>query len=208
MSSEREENNRQYEVVDQLLSIHSSLRDRYQRRALLLKLGLLTASILLCAFVFADEAIVRLLGVTSEMGRFLVGFASIGVFILSMMELLANWTAAGQRHADAVVALTELKSKYRAVYAQREKTTPGRLDRLGREYGRVTRVVPPVPERLFNRLKSKHRFKRSLSRCISAHPDAPWWILWTKLRWRGLYSAFGSQCPGENEGNARHQSDS
>ena len=52
---DKNENERQYSVIDQMLSMHSSLRDKYKRRALLLNLALLLVSVFLCAFVFADE---------------------------------------------------------------------------------------------------------------------------------------------------------
>ena len=46
------ENERQYKLIDQLLSMHASLRDKYGRRAFWLNTAQIGISLILCVFAF------------------------------------------------------------------------------------------------------------------------------------------------------------
>ena len=74
---DKAEINRQFHVLDQMLSMHSALRDKYRKRALLLNLSLLLASVFLCAFVFADKSIYLWFGLEPKVVNIFIGAASV-----------------------------------------------------------------------------------------------------------------------------------
>ena len=56
-----DENERQYRIIDQLLTAHAVLRDRYARRARLLSVSALALSVALNGFVFANDEVLKLI---------------------------------------------------------------------------------------------------------------------------------------------------
>lgn len=190
------ENERQYSVVDQMLSMHALLRDSYTRRAFLLKTGLIVASITLCAFVFASDKVLSTIGVQPDRARIGLGLASVAVLILSIIELRVDWEAAASRHAEAAKTIAALKAKYRKLYSETQGSDPKKNARLGREYERVMKDIPPIPDRKFNSLKATHYFKKLLSQRISEHQKLPAWFLGPQLRWEGLKDTWRRKEPG------------
>jgi hypothetical protein len=61
---------------------------------------------------------------------------------------------------------------------------------LGREFEKLRKTLPPVPERDFLNLKSKHVVKRLLSERISENPKTPVWFLLLQLRIEGIQRAL------------------
>jgi hypothetical protein len=193
---DKAENERQCNVVDQMLSMHALLRDSYARRAFWLKTGLIATSISLCAFVFAADAVFSALGLRPEGARIGVGLASVAVLILSIVELRVNWDAAAARHAEAAEKLAALKAKYRKLYSETQGNDPKMNARLGREYERTMQDITPTPDRKFNSLKAKHLFKKRLSQRISESPETPVWLHWLQLRWHGIRRSGFRGSPG------------
>ena len=82
----KQENDRQYELTDQLLSMHASLRDKYERRALLLNTTLVAISLFLSVFAFVGDEVLVSLGYRPPIARFFFGFSAVIVLILSITE--------------------------------------------------------------------------------------------------------------------------
>jgi hypothetical protein len=203
---DRLENDRQYRVVDQTLSMHAYLRDRYKRRAFVLNFGLMATSITLCAFVFASDDVLSVIGITPMATKFGVGIASVLSLILSIMETRVDWDAVSCRHGDAAGRLGELKAKFRKLHAVTQGNDPKKNQSLGREYERAMRELPPIPHSMFNSLKAEHLYKTLLSQRISLCPKTPVWFLRLKLRWEGIREASkgvashaSSQTPPANQ---------
>jgi hypothetical protein len=189
------EYDRQCNVVDQMLSMHSLLRDSYLRCAFWLNTALLSTSIMLCAFVFATDTVFSVFGLRPDGARIGLGLASVIVLILSIVELRVNWGATAAKHADAASKLALLKAKYRKLYSETRGNDPKKNSRLGREYERIMKEIPPIPDRMFNRLKAKHLVKKRLSQMISEAPETPIWLHWIRLRYRGLRPNDSSMSP-------------
>lgn len=182
---DEEENERQYRVVDQLLTMHAVLRDRYMRWALVLNTGQIAVSLVLCGFAFVGDDVLRAVGLEPPLARVVFGFAAVVVLILSITEFRVDWRAAGSRHDRAVRELGALKGKYRSWWDEGK----GQFVAITDEFETVQGMLPPIPERLFVRLKARHQFKRLLSREVSDNPMAPAFVLGLRLRLEGMWLA-------------------
>ena len=202
-----EENERQYRVIDQMLTMHARLRDRYGRRALFINLILLISAVALNTFVFAGEDVFRLLGIAPGHARIVIGFISVLLLVIALVEYKVDWGGLSKRHGDAADGLSCLKSKYRADYASRRKTGAPPDEHLGREYAITMEVLPPIPDRLFNKLKSYCLYKRLVSEEISKNPKVPVLLIRFRFRMQGIWAFLKTNHKtGEKRvDNAKHQ---
>ena len=151
----KKENERQYELIDQLLSMHSSLRDKYERRAFLLNTALIGISLFLSVFAFIEDEVLESLGYCPPMARFFFGFSAVIVLIC----LLPNSGLIGeqweQSHAEAVRHLAELKGRYRKTFNESAGNDSKRNSRLTTEYQKTMTILPQIPDRRFNPIESQ-----------------------------------------------------
>ena len=181
-----DENERQYRIIDQLMTSHAVLRDRYGRRATLLNVSLLSLAIALNGFVFASDDFLKLLfREHAGAATAALGIISIALLVLSIVELRVDWEGQSRSHSEAVGRLSQLKAEYREAHASKDSD---RFDDLTRDYASTMEALPPVPERSFTRLKAHHEFKRLLSQEISKHPGVPAILLSVRLRWNAWRS--------------------
>ena len=181
-----EEVNRQARVVDQMLSMHSALRDRYVRRATLLTLGILGCSVILCTVTFMPDDALNPLGVSASANRFVIGGFSGVVFFLSIVELCVSWAEVARRHGEASESLAKLKQQYRAAVSGREVECSA-CAKLTEEFGRVMAKLPRIPDKQFPSLKAYHLHKVCLSQMIDSHVGCPVWLLRLRLVWEGMF---------------------
>ena len=188
--STEQENERQYKLVDQLLSMHASLRDKYERRAFWLNTAQIGISLFLCVFAFVGDDVLRSLGYHPPMARFVLGFSAVIVLMLSITEFRVDWKAIGSRHVNAVEYLSSLKAKYRKAFNESAGRDSNKYSRLTTEYQQTMAILPPIPERHFIQLKADHQFKCTLSKTLSHNPKAPGWFLRIQLRLEGMRTAL------------------
>ena len=162
--STKEENQRQYKLIDQLLSMHSSLRDRFERRAFWLNTLQIGVSLFLSVYAFVPDDAIRMLGFDPSKGRYFLGTLAVIVLLISITEFRVDWKAVGSRHSEAARHLAELKAKYRKAYSESAGEDSEKNSRLSADYDRLMALVPPIPEQYFIRLKASHRFKVLLRR--------------------------------------------
>ena len=189
-----DENGRQYRLTDQLLSMHSMLRDNYNARAFWFNTLQIGASLFLCVGVFVGDATLQSAGLGPDRARLFLGLVAVLVLLLAIAEYRVDWKAAGSRHHEAASRLARLKAKYRQSFAQEEE--PGVVSELAAEYDGTMERLPPIPDRRFNELKARHEFKRMLSQRLGENPKAFKWFLATQLRLEGVRAAVGRE--GEN----------
>ena len=189
-NSSQQENERQYELIDQLLSMHSSLREKYERRVFLLNTSLIGISLFLSVFAFVGDDVLKSLSYHPPMARFVLGFSAVIVLLLSITEYRVDWRAIGSRHVEAVKCLAELKAKYRKAFNESADNDSKKNSRLTTEYDKTMAILPSIPERYFNQLKASHQFKRILSQRLSRNPKAPAWFLRVQLRLEGMRVAL------------------
>ena len=186
----KQENKRQYELTDQLLSMHSSLRDKYERRAFLLNTALMGISLFLCVFAFVGDNVLESLGYHPPMARFVFGLSAAIVLTLSITEFRVDWRTTGARHAEAVKHLAGLKAEYRKEFNESSGNDSEKNSTLTNQYDKTMEKLPPIPEQHFNKLKANHQFKRILSQRLSQNPKAPEWFLRIQLRLEGIRAAL------------------
>lgn len=184
MSGSNDENERQYRIIDQLMTAHSVLRDRFRRRAEFLKLSLLILSVALNTFVFAsDETFKLLFGFVPE-AKLWIGVISTALLALSIIEFRVDWEGQSRSHGEALERLGRLKAIYREAHARGEGDAAH--GHLGQEFAGTMEQLPPIPEQSFAQLKGLHHYKRLLSREIDEHPAVPVWLLALRLRWQAI----------------------
>jgi hypothetical protein len=158
----------QARIVDQSMSMQSVLRDRDTRIGTAFLCGIIGFSIVGAGLAFAGtEEGLKILGVRAARATW-IAWLTIGTTILAIVELIVDRRGAAQRRDAAVRTLASLKAEFaesRATGLSVEKAA-----RLAERYGQAMESIPPVPERLFNRLKSKHLMKIEISKLLSSHP--------------------------------------
>lgn len=176
---------RQYRVVDQMLSMHSALRDRYARRGKALTLGILGCSVLLCTVTFLPDDALNPIDISPSASRFLIGGFSSIVFFLSLLGVLVNWGDVSRQHGEAAQLLARLKHKYRKVL-RGDVVDPDACAALSDEFVSLTPGLPRIPESQFTSLKADHLLKIRLSQMIDTHAGCPVWLLRLRLMWQGI----------------------
>jgi hypothetical protein len=116
--SAKAENERQYAVIDQMLTMHSVLRDRMERRAFWLNTSLIVSALFLLVFSFVGDDILRSLGFDPGMTRFLLGLVALIVLVGSITEFRVDWRSVAGKHSEATLRLGTLKAEYRKSFAE------------------------------------------------------------------------------------------
>ena len=198
----RQENERQYESIDQMLSMNSSLCDKYERWSFWLNTLQISISLLLCVLAFVGDDVLRSLGYHPPLARFLFGFSAVIVLILSITEFRVDWKSIGSRHCEAVKYLAGLKAEYRKAFSEFEGKDSKKNLRLTNEYQKTMSMLPLIPDRYFAQLKADHHFKRTLSHRLGQNPKAPKWFLQIQLRLEGIRSALTKEKNNRVNGNS------
>ena len=183
------ENDRQYRVVDQSLSSHAALRDKYECRARWLNVTQVSVSLFLCAFAFMGDDVIASIGYDPGVARVTTGLIAIVILSLSIAEYVVDWKRQSGLYGEAADRLAWLKAQYRQVFS--EKTGQMEVyERLTDEYNNVMGTLPRIPERYFAGLKAAHVFKRLVSQRISDNPKVPVWFVKLQLRIEGVFHAI------------------
>jgi hypothetical protein len=189
----KEEHEREYRVVDQMISMHADIAQTKKSQALMLSVGLLFSSAIICGFIFVDDAILNSIGIGPARAHLLIGLASLTIFGLSIVDLRVDWGGVGRAHADAAKRLSQLKAKYRHAIASQDPDKQTLWLALSNEYTDTLSSVAAVPEKSFVRLKGRHHFKRELSRTIDKHPGVPVLLVACCLRCRATWNYLRSK---------------
>jgi hypothetical protein len=169
-------------VTDMMLTMHSILRDRLRRKALLLDLIILAGSAVMCATSFIDRAVLESSTAIGLSVAGVRGITAVSLFVVSLFSLRLDWKERAGRHSKACEALARLKSGIRA-WIGRGPLSGGEGTASSREpdYQAVMAQIEPIPESRFVALKAAHKRKVILSRMVDEHPAAPIWFLRVRL---------------------------
>lgn len=166
---------RRRRVVDMLLSGHSLLRERYERRATGLTLLVMALSILATGVAFITSPAELTIGPVTARVQVWVGVLTCVIFLASIVELLVEWRRRAWAHGEAARSLADLKAQYR--HARRDASLVHSDVDLLAAYDDAMDALKalrvPIPESQFNRLKARHLRKVALSARISARPERP-----------------------------------
>ncbi len=172
-------------VTDSMLSSHSTLRDRYRRRAQSLTLLIIALSIAAASVSFASkDRSLTILYVSARFSRW-VAVASLLIFFLAMVDLVIDWRRRTLEHDEAARRLGDLKARLRVPQIIGDRVETAGTDPRP-EYERTMAMIPPIPDRQFASLKARAAYKVELSKAIDDHHGAPTWWLRLLVRWRGM----------------------
>jgi hypothetical protein len=171
------EQNRQFRVLDQTISIHAMLRDRYSKLSLILEILLLACSVIFCATTFAPDDIFTQIGLSPKGVRFILGIASITAFFASLFALRVDWKSKSLRHKDAVQKLNGVLALFRKLRKEDGTWLQERVGELNQAYCEAMNNIVEIPDNQFVRLKSRHLRKVEISKMSSAIPGCPVFLL-------------------------------
>ena len=181
---------RQFRVLRQTLSMHTMLRDRYTRLALIIDILFLACSVTFCATTFARGDVFAQIGLSLKNIRFILGVASIVAFFASLVALRVDWKGKAARHRDAVQKLTNVLSLFRARQQEDGSWPEDRSTDLHRTYWEAMNNIIEVPDRPFVRLKVRYLRKVELSKMSDSASGCPLFVLRLILLIRSTLKAF------------------
>jgi hypothetical protein len=162
-------------IVDMMLTAHSVLRDRYERRATGLTLLVMALSILATGVAFISGAPHVTIGPFKARVQVWVGVLTCLIFLLSIVELLVEWRRRAWAHGEGARDLSDLKGEFR--HANPDGAVVHSDTDLLASYEDVMDALNalrvPIPEGQFNRLKARHLRKVAISARITARPERP-----------------------------------
>ena len=190
----QQQNERQYRVIDQMMTMHAVLRDRYGRRATCLSSGLLASAVAMNAFIFSsDDVLARVFVGQPSSARIAMGIVSVILLVLAIVGFRVDWAARGRSHAHAVERLGRLKASFRDAYDPERGPELETARALSKEFVRTMEDLPPIPEKAFNSLKACHLYKRLLSTEVAKHEGVPVLLLQAHLRCQRIWSWLRSR---------------
>lgn len=196
---------RQFRVLDQMISMHAILRDRYNHLALCISLLLLASSVVFCATTFAKDYISNRLGVSAQLVGDVLGVASIVAFFGTLTLLVLDWKGKAVKHASAVYVLSNALAQFRKAKRERGWQTD-RRDELHQTYWDAMNSVPAVPDRQFPYLKAKHLRKMAISKMSDSLPGCPIMLIRVIIFCRSLKKAIWFRHIGEKKAdNGDHE---
>ena len=181
---------REFRVLNQTLSIHTLLRDKYNGLALILDLSLLACSVIFCATTFAGDDFYSKIGLLPETGRLVLGIASILAFSCSIISLRVNWKGKGANHSEAVKKLSDVAAQFRKEQHENGAWTEGIEENLHNDYWNAMNNIVEIPANKFNKLKAKHLKKVEISKMISSSPGCPIFLMNLVLTCRSIKKFF------------------
>jgi hypothetical protein len=177
---------RKLRVLGQTLSMHTTLRDRYARRALILDLLLLTSSVVFCASAFASDEALSHLGSTPSHVKYVIRVFSVIAFTLSVLSLRIDWKGKSTQHHDAAAKMARAIAIFRRHRQPSGIWEPHCETELDVAYWEAMHNSAPVPEATFVKLKARHLRKVELSRMLDSNPGCPVFVLQVMLWWSSL----------------------
>ena len=166
---------REWNVVDTMVTAHSILRDRYERRATGLTLLVMALSVVATGVAFISGEPETSIGPFTARVQVWVGVLTCIIFFLSIVDLQVEWRRRAWAHEEAVRRFSDLKAKYR--HGERDgEIVHADLD-LTAEYERTWDAVAAlrvaIKDSQFTKLKQKHWRKVEISKRISKRPQRP-----------------------------------
>jgi hypothetical protein len=131
------------------------------------------------AMVFVEPAINVKLTPFGLLPQIWIGLLSIVTFLLTLVQMLADWRGRAQGHHRSCEIYAEVKSGCRLLATQGHQITGEEYQRLQAKYDLAGQVGTFVPEREFLRQKQRHYLKVTMSTYLDDHPGV--WLWWLRV---------------------------
>jgi len=187
-----QETAREYRVAQQTLAMHADLRDQYARIGLGIEIVLVVITALLSTATFAGDTFFKMLGTAPEHGRLAVGVASALAFAGSLVLMLLDPRGRSATHEEMANRWSEVVLKFRQSKLEDDTWPADGTRELADAYAEACDICSPIPERRFNKLKSRYLRKVEMSQLKDKHPGCPILVLAILCRWRDTRAAFSA----------------
>ena len=184
----KEEYRRKFRVLDQMLTAHSTLRDRYEWRSRSLTVLIMFLSVAATAVAFISGEKKVDLGIFSWQLQAVAGLLTVVIFLCALLDLVTDWKRHAWAHDDAARRLGDLKLRFRGATIQGDLVDAAGVD-LAAEYERTMNAITAIPDRQFLALKAKHKRKIAISQMLDRDPGAPIALLRLRLLLRDTQSS-------------------
>jgi hypothetical protein len=159
-------------TVDQGITAHSNLRDRFSRAATALSLFLIVASAIVTFLAIASDAVKTYVLSSTLVADHFMGAISFLILLGAIGELQLGWREKSGRHSEAANALARLKFLMRREMSSSDALESAKYAELQQAYENVNDLIAKIPEGKFLKLKAVHRRKVEMSRFLDLHPGA------------------------------------
>jgi len=173
--------------IDQRISGHSRLHDRYKRRAIISEILLMGSAIILTISGLADDKYYAFLGLDPVFTRFCFSLYSIIALVIIIIAWKIDWRSIALTHGQAREKLSDLKLECRRALSD-DSTPTERLEDLCKQCSIKQTEIEPIPENKFNTLKAWHLKKKELSKYTSNNAGKPYWLIWISFHLSKLFS--------------------
>jgi transcriptional regulator of acetoin/glycerol metabolism len=190
---------RQFRVLQQTLSMHSQLRDSYSWKAIVVEVVLLIASVIFCSATFAADWVYERIGIAAKDGQLIVGVASVLSFAASLALLIVDWRGKASKHEHAAEQWSALLEEFRNSRSATGDWPEEHTRRLSDRYWETSRNSANLPERQFNKLKSKYLKKVEVSKLKSEYPGCPRFVLSMFFHFKDTSDAIRDSISGKDD---------
>jgi hypothetical protein len=170
--------------IDQSITAHSLLRDKFSRRAGTLSFAILAAAAVVTFLAISSEEIKSFFLLSHTNSDYLIGALGFIVLVCSIAELQFAWREKFARHAEAAGALARLKLVIGRDLGSEIAISRARYAEMQQAYENVNDLITRIPERKFLRLKAIHRRKVEMSKFLDDHPGSSITLLRVKIWFR------------------------
>jgi len=155
--------------VDQLITMHSILSQRYDGHCTMVDLVIWCGSIVLLIMAWFDPGLLKVLPfqLSEPQLKLLLGLISAVIFVASLLPLVLQWRNKALEHNGAALSLAELKLCLRQA-EKSDSATP--TNEVISQYNRVMDGLCKIPENKFLRLKQEHLRKVAFSKFLDRNP--------------------------------------
>jgi hypothetical protein len=167
--------------VDQGITAHSYLREKFARRGAIISAGIIIASALVTFLAVASVSIRTYLQLSNDHADHIIGLLGFIVLICAILELQIGWREKSSRHAEAAGALSRLKLIITRELASDLTLTKARFNELQQAYESVNDLVAKIPENRFLELKALHKRKVEISKFLDKQPGSSVRLLKVKI---------------------------
>lgn len=186
---------RRRRVCEMMITMHSTLRDRYATSAMFIDLLIFLSAIVIAALTFVDPNIVARISWSADSARIAIGVIAIVTVFASVVTWRVNWKGRADAHDRAAYAYSKIMFRIRDINSD---TDLREIERVLMQYEEIGMSTISVPDSKFLSLKSRYLKKVQLSRMLDRTPGAflPLVSLRLKLRHtsRAMKDVAGGKC--------------
>ncbi len=175
-----------------LCTAHALLRDRFRFYATVLDVFIFLLAAYLVSLTFAPDRVRVYLNVSTIDPDIWVGLISLGVFALSIFQLLVDWKGKSESHSKSFSLYAEVKKEISDLLSK-ESLNDDEYRRIASKYDMATEIGTNIPESQFLRLKKAHKLKVEISKHLDNYPGASILLTRLKLFWRDTISRDGAE---------------